>query len=241
MMDSFPSRDPLAPPSPCLTGRYPSSHARPSTGTPHSWCCNLGFTLVEMLVVLAIILVLSALVVPPVASLLRSLQITQAGNLISTQLDLARQLAVSKDLTIQVRLVVPSGSSYFSALALLKPTYPTPAVPSPTPSLVDKPTVLPGPIIMDSGSTLSSLTQPASASPLSTPTSSDPPLGSLGSSYSYIGFYFYPDGSTSLTPTSIWYVTLHNLTDGNNLTAPPKNYYTIQIDPSSGRITQYTP
>ncbi len=205
---------------------------------------NTGFTLVEMLAVLVIILILTGLVVPPITSLLRSLQITQGGNLVSGQLDLARQLAVSQDQTISVRLIIPSGSTHFSAIALLKTPAATTAVPSPTPVLIDKPVILPDPIIMDTGTaapatTLSTLTQPGTTP--TTPATTDPSMGRFGTTYTYIGFSFYPNGATSLSSTSKWFVTVHNITDGDGMAKVPKNYYTVQLDPSSGRTTIFTP
>src|SRR4051812_5888291 len=61
-----------------------------------------GFTLIEMLTVMAIVTVLIALVVPAVAPLLRSSNMNSAASMLSDEMNLARQMALSQNRDIEV-------------------------------------------------------------------------------------------------------------------------------------------
>ena len=63
-----------------------------------------AFTLVEMLVVMAIIILLTALVAPSMSGIMRGSQLSQGGQMLQDQLALLRQQALSKDRKVEVRL-----------------------------------------------------------------------------------------------------------------------------------------
>lgn len=64
-----------------------------------------GFSLVELLVVTAVMGILMAMLVPSVTSLLRSSNLTLAGQAVSDQINLARQMASTRSSTMEVRLI----------------------------------------------------------------------------------------------------------------------------------------
>ena len=73
------------------------------------------------------------------------------------------------------------------------------------------------------------------------------PRGIVKPNYRYASFRFLQDGSTNLSPSSTWFVTIHNLTDTPTGTTmkkannDPINFFTLQIDPVSGAIKGFRP
>jgi uncharacterized protein (TIGR02596 family) len=193
----------------------------------------------ELLVVVAIISVLAIVSLPNIISTGRSMQLTQAGQLVETQLQVARQRALANNRSVEVRFysLGTSGTAPFTAI---QPFFISTSGTSATPA--DKPYYLPGNMIMDNGNTLSTLlnqptTTPLQASSLLAPQS----LGTSGTNYTCVTFRFKPDGSTNLTPASNWFVTVHAATDRDNLTTAPANYYTVQVDAYNGHIYDFHP
>ncbi|MEQ1859321.1 MAG: Verru_Chthon cassette protein D [Chthoniobacteraceae bacterium] len=62
-----------------------------------------GFTLVELLAVIAVIAVIMVFVVPAANQIIRGSQLTQASQLVADQLGFARQLALSRNRTVDFR------------------------------------------------------------------------------------------------------------------------------------------
>ena len=204
-----------------------------------------------MLVVMGIIAILLTLVVPATVTLMRGSQITEGGDFLVAQLDLARQAALSRNRTVQVRLCRPTGGNFTAVMPLyVATTMSATGVVTQTYTAVSKPATLPTAVIIDSGKTLSTILNPSGVTP-TTPLSTDPALGSNGTAYQYVAFQYKPDGSTDLvsqTPpsagasnASLWFLTVHNITDGDSLTNTPPNYYTIQVDAYNGHVSQFRP
>ena len=209
-----------------------------------------GFTLVEMLLVIAVIIILTGLIVPAITPLLRGTQITQGGDLVTSQLEVARQTALARNRSVQVRICRPNNGQYTSIMPLIASfatnqngTLQTNSdgTPKITYTLLGKPVSLPNGVLIDSGTKLSTILNPAGVTATSAPTT-DPQLGNQGTNYQYIAFQFRPDGSTDLgTAGSPWFLTVHNATDGDGLQNPPSNYCTIQVDPYNGHLQQFRP
>jgi uncharacterized protein (TIGR02596 family) len=185
---------------------------------------------------------------------LRSLLISQGGDTIHSQLELARQTALAQNRTVEVRLCRASPGASFNAIMPLV-CVATTSTGTYVYSAIGKPSSLPIGVIIDAGATLSTLLNqtnaPTTNAPAHSPNATDPPLGSQQLNYQYVAFHFRPDGSTDLIPetsastnannTNLWFLTVHHATDGDSLLVAPKNFYTIQIDAYNGHLVDYRP
>jgi len=204
-----------------------------------------AFTLVELLVVVAIIGVLATLVTPAVTTMMKGSQLTQASQMLHDQLAFARQSALTKNRPVEVRFYrygdpeMPGekasepGSGRFRALQCFE------ILDDGTASALTKVQKLPASVVLDSGSTLS----PLIAKPKTwTATDQAAKIPRVGTSYECRVFRFLPDGSTDLPKgSSLSFVTLHGFNDGDLLTKPPANYATIQVDAYNGHIRSFRP
>jgi uncharacterized protein (TIGR02596 family) len=211
-----------------------------------------------LLLVVAIIAVLVALIAPAFNAIGKGLQLTQAGQMVSDQLGLARQAALSTSYPVEVRIYqfsdpeVPgetagnaNGGKYRAIQSFeMVPT----ASGSSTYTALTKMQRLPSTIIMDPGPALSDIIGNPQTAPNmpAFANASAPPLNNLsipraGTSYNACYFHFLADGSTDLNLTANsgnWFLTMRDVND----TAPtPKNFFTVEIDPYNGHIKTYRP
>jgi uncharacterized protein (TIGR02596 family) len=204
---------------------------------------NRAFSLLEMIVVILIIGIVAAFVTPAVSTIMRGSQLTQATQILTDQITLARQLALTKNCQVEVRFIkyvdpgVPSdGSGAFRAIQCFEILEKGAAIP------MDKPQLLPQAIVMSSGSLSTLLSDTAMQTKKASNQDPELPRG-IDRNYQYVPFRFLPDGSTNLPIASgtIWFVTLHNMNDTPQGTNPPSNFFTLQIDPVSGTTKFYRP
>ena len=206
-----------------------------------------GFTLVEMLAVMAVIVILIAVIAPAFTTMARGPLLTQASDEIVAMFNLAQQSAAARNQTVAVRFyqyadasvgestASPNNGRYRAAQLFLVNDDGTA---TPLRAVV----TFPLGIIADSGATLSTLLTDNAVKkkwPANDPT--QPSLPRAGTNYNCCEFRFRPDGSTNLLPTSNWFVTLHNNLDGDARTTTPPNFSTIQIDPTNGTSSVYRP
>ncbi len=195
-----------------------------------------GFTLLELLAVIGILAILTTLAVPAVGSIMQSMSITQGGQIVEAQFALARQLAVSKNKTVEVRLIryavegapgeVPATPSTgkFRALQLFSPSEKGLVEP------IGRVQKLPPSVVLSKNASASPLLERALVD------SSDRLAG--GVRYQYASFRFRADGSTDLDPNQQWFVTLKQTTANE---AIPKNFAMVAVDPVNGNIQTYRP
>ncbi len=203
-----------------------------------------AFSLIELLVVIAIIGIISAFAVPAVGNLLKGSSLTQAANILTDQTASARQYALTRNRSVEVRFykfalpeipgesVNDSTTWRFRAVQFFEIA--DGGIPNPTGKLARFPQT----VVMSPDPTLSSVLSMV-ANP---PNANDPDLpGTVARNYTYVSFRFQPDGTTSLSPTGgsasgKWFITAHLETDTARATGgkPPPNFFTWMIDPVSG-------
>ena len=204
-----------------------------------------AFSLIELIVVIAIIAIIATFTVPAATTILRGSAITQASQSLTDQISLARQLALSRNRAVEVRfyqyadpeapgeMITDQTTWKYRAIQLFEIVESGVAIP------LDKPQRLPVSVVIEPNIVFSTLIPATPTKP--TATDPDLPRGILKANYRYASFRFLQDGSTNLSASSTWFVTIRNLTDSVVGTKPPANFFTIQIDPVSGAIKGFRP
>ncbi len=201
-----------------------------------------SFTLVELLVAIAIATILIGLSVPAFVKISQSSILTTTTNQVIDQLNFARQEASTLNQEVEVRfysLPAPNNSAANIYRGMQSFSLNLSSSPATTNALTMA-IYFPTPVQLASSTTFSSLLDNTQVGTYSgTGTSARFALPSVGFNYSYTGFRYKADGSTTFT--SPLCVTLHLVNSppvGNTL---PKNWATVQIDPLSGRVQTFRP
>lgn len=192
-----------------------------------------GFSLVELLVVMAVIVMLLAVAVPALNSVLAGSSVSRAGQMISDAFVLARQEAISKNQDVYVRFLrfadgVDPTAQWRAVQVWTREPAPDG---SSTGKSIGKLMKFPGETYLSTGAALSPLLERATDT------------GSLGdyASYenvSFAGFRFRATGQIDGSLTNSNWVTVRGATDQAD---PPRNYYTVQINPITGKVLTYRP
>ena len=184
-----------------------------------------GFSLVELLVVVAIIALLAALAVPAFNQVVEGTKLSTAGSLLESQLSLARQVAVSRKQRVEVRFYKFSGA--YRAMQLFIQQADGRYVP------LEKVARFPETFVIHASTYSPLLNQCASVN-------RPPSLAAIGD-YEAVQFQFSPSGIASLAALQDGkdpFLTLCKET----LTDPKAgNFYTVQLDPYTGKLTSYRP
>ncbi|MDR0534463.1 MAG: Verru_Chthon cassette protein D [Verrucomicrobiales bacterium] len=205
---------------------------------------NAAFTLIELLVVIGIIALLAAVSVPAFNRMVKAAALSNAGFSVTDQLNLARQTALSRNCSVQVRFYClpvsgnPSNSapSDYRALQIFLDN-------GKTLEPLGKPVYFPSQIIIAPNTLASSIMSTDISMPETTPGNGDFPVGEYGTNYRYRSFYFKSGGDTDLPDSQdkLVFLTLINKTDKIVDNGMPSNYITIQIEASTGRVKSYRP
>lgn len=184
-----------------------------------------GFSLVELLMVMAVIVVVMSLTVPAVVGLQRSYQLTKAATQVKDNLQLARQLAMTRNESIVASFSKAKddlGNQSYNVLTLSR------MLSSGTLSPISKPIRLAGGIGISGDVRWSSIMDPSLSGTCVLQRTALPCQQ----------IRFKASGATVLTSTSSWYLTLFY---NPNSATPPANFVTLVIDPVTSRIVWNQP
>lgn len=208
-----------------------------------------GFSLLELLVVMAVIATLMALAAPAVTAINRGTHLTAGGNLLVDNLKLARQTAIAQNKPVEVRFYELPGEAgnppAYRGLQLFIFDQPASVHPRPL-AAIQK---LPGVIVMAPGrGTDAGYARKFSLllSDANQQEGSDTPPG-LSTPTFYKAVLFLPSGSADLPPSvpgtsgEQWCISLKNENDPTQKDRPAHNFYTARLDAVSGHVQIYRP
>jgi uncharacterized protein (TIGR02596 family) len=194
-----------------------------------------AFSLVELLVVVAILSLLAAIMTPAVKGIVDSSQLNVAAGLVDDTLNLARQTALGTNRTVEVRFYkVPrkggAGHEAYRGLAVFR-------LEDTGPAQVGNFVWLEGNVQLADDGTHGTLLHHTEAGRGAMPGAGADPAAE----FTYRHFLIRADGSTNLPVTTppagsgdTWHTVLYNA--GKPLAeALDGNYATIQLDPETGR------
>lgn len=200
-----------------------------------------AFSLLELLIVMAILALLAVLTLPALSSSLQGIKITQGTQILIDQITLARQQALSKNRAVETRIYSfkdpssPGSQKSYRAVQNFEIQDDGTAKP------LEKMVRLPSGVILDSGSSLSPLLSSSRAKQW-LPTDPQISLPGISTDYDTRVIVFRPNGYTDLPAGGqSWFLTLHSENEGDSLSALPKNFSTVQIDPWTGRTSIFRP
>jgi len=192
----------------------------------------LGFSLLELLVVIALMALLMTLTMPAITSVLRTGEMNRAGQILSDEIALARQEASSKNRAVELRIVdmdLPlSNETGWKGIQLWISNEIGEMEP------LGRLRELPGSVVIASDDSLSPLLEADQGR------SGTAFFGSHGDR-DWRGFRMRPGGGMDqgvITPDNN-FLTLVSIPIPEQL--PPDNYFAIRINPVTGRVSTHRP
>lgn len=210
---------------------------------------RLGFSLIEMLIVLTVLGVLFAVAAPNLFTLMQASSLTSEGSLVRNKLTQAQQMALSRNSDVEVRFFKMADESAgeleerFRGFQFFQ--YDSEGKLAPVSRFFR---IRPPVVISEGNSTLlnvgANMDKEGKEYGFLSPTSAEGevPVGDSIKKVKYVAFRFRPDGSTDLPGRAgggdTWYLTL---TQGEGVENLEGNYFVVQLDPFNGRVGVYRP
>ena len=204
----------------CSLSRQPWASRLLSSPFPGSRDFSRGFSILELLVVIAILAILMVMTVPSMGSLLDTNNVTRAGQMINDQIAMARQLASTRGQSVQVRFYKPDGTNFTAMQVMGGAGYS---------NALSKPALFPDNFALNAGMSpmLTALTYTTNSGTASI-------RGKVNADASF--FLIRASGAVEPDLGTNNYITV-----ANTRRNPPVNYATIQVDPDSARTSIYRP
>jgi len=209
---------------------------------PRPGISSRGFSLVELLVVIAVISILATLSIGGLNNVARSSKLANAAQRVGDQIALARQLAVSRNLPVEVRFyklpdfdATTGGPTLWRGMQLFMSD-------GTATNAASRPVFFPQRVIISSNSAISPLLVTAMGAEI-TPTNN---VGAYSTSnVQYKSFTIRPNGmlatSNSLVDANN-FLTLHQQNDPMGTDGvKPANFITVQVNPITSKVTIQRP
>jgi uncharacterized protein (TIGR02596 family) len=201
-----------------------------------------AFSLIELLTVIAILSILLALAIPPISQVMKSADLTNAGDQIVSTLSLARHTAISRNRAVEVRFykyaeTADPADGRFHAMQLF---FLEPSSGGTTATSIGRKISFPSTVYISSTAILSSLMDPTVTTQASG-ASLNQSIPTQGKNYQAASFRFYPDGSTNLPSNRPLFLTVVPSNTEDTATSLPANYATIVIQKATGKAQIHRP
>lgn len=191
-----------------------------------------GFSLIELLVVVAVIALLATLAVPAFNAITNAGSIEYSADQIAGACALARQTAVSKNRSVEVRFYEVPAEGWptdFRACQLFEigesgePTALTKVLTFRQSAIISRDTGL-STLLANSRTKIWTQKDPQVALPRA------------GTTYECRAFRFRPNGTTDLPVDAKWHLTVVDAKKPGSAAQPPDNFATVWVEPATGAV-----